>query len=186
MKAWWALSLMVGFAMPMRMAFAIDYDRDIKPLFSQKCGACHGALKQESGLRLDAGVLIRKGSDEGPVIVPGKAAESSLLTRVTSEDADERIQFWKDRLGGASDKGELKVIRLELLRTHGLRPPDEDMAELDSDTEWSDKTHVLAPGNVKLKRKHMLSHAAALLDYGCVPLGAPRGALHWPRVQLPG
>ena len=38
-------------------AFAadVDYVREIKPLLVAKCAACHGALKQESNLRLDAG-----------------------------------------------------------------------------------------------------------------------------------
>ena len=40
---------------------AVDYEREIKPLLFQKCAACHGALKQNSGLRMDAGELIRKG-----------------------------------------------------------------------------------------------------------------------------
>ncbi|MCR9120549.1 MAG: hypothetical protein NXI22_26750, partial [bacterium] len=43
----------------------VDYLRDIKPIFLEKCGACHGALKQEAGLRLDAIQLIRKGGDSG-------------------------------------------------------------------------------------------------------------------------
>ena len=33
----------------------VDYERDVRPLLVQKCAACHGPLKQESGLRLDVG-----------------------------------------------------------------------------------------------------------------------------------
>ena len=72
-------------------AAAVSYERDIKPLFAEKCGACHGALMQQAGLRLDAGVLIRKGSDNGPVVVPGSAAESPLIGKVTAEDPDVRM-----------------------------------------------------------------------------------------------
>src|SRR5690242_3251566 len=32
----------------------VDYLRQIKPILASRCFACHGALKQESGLRLDA------------------------------------------------------------------------------------------------------------------------------------
>ena len=29
----------------------VDYVRDVKPILKERCYACHGALKQESGLR---------------------------------------------------------------------------------------------------------------------------------------
>ena len=31
----------------------IDYVKQIKPVLRERCFACHGALKQEGGLRLD-------------------------------------------------------------------------------------------------------------------------------------
>jgi mono/diheme cytochrome c family protein len=62
-----------------------DYLRDIKPLFRTKCYACHGAIRQKSGLRLDAGQLILKGNKRGPVIVPGNPEESSLLDAVSGK-----------------------------------------------------------------------------------------------------
>ncbi len=43
-----------------------DYVRDVKPLLAKHCYACHGALKQKSGLRLDTVALMRKGGDSGP------------------------------------------------------------------------------------------------------------------------
>ncbi|MCB9875307.1 MAG: DUF1553 domain-containing protein [Planctomycetaceae bacterium] len=73
------------------LAADVDYGRDIKPLLMEKCSACHGALKQEAGLRLDAATLIRQGGDSGAAIVPGAASESLLLQRVVAEDADERM-----------------------------------------------------------------------------------------------
>ncbi len=68
-----------------------DYLRDVKPLLAEKCTSCHGPLKQEAGLRLDAAHMIHKGSDSGPVAVPNAAAESLLLTRVGAATADERM-----------------------------------------------------------------------------------------------
>jgi hypothetical protein len=41
-----------------------DYGHDIRPLFAQKCAACHSALRQEAGLLLDAGG-IRGGEAHG-------------------------------------------------------------------------------------------------------------------------
>ena len=70
---------------------AVDYEREIKPLLFQKCAACHGALKQNSGLRLDAGELIRKGGDSGPIVVPGQSDGSVLIERVTAQDHSVRM-----------------------------------------------------------------------------------------------
>ncbi|MDA1231893.1 MAG: hypothetical protein O2856_14060, partial [Planctomycetota bacterium] len=69
----------------------VDYGREIKPLLFQKCAACHGALKQNSGLRLDAGELIRKGGDSGPAIVPGQSLRSLLIERVAAQDHSVRM-----------------------------------------------------------------------------------------------
>ncbi|MCA9262736.1 MAG: PSD1 domain-containing protein [Planctomycetales bacterium] len=65
---------------------ATDYMRDIKPLLAEKCYACHGALKQEAGLRLETASLIRNGGDSGPAIVPGDPALSLLIERITADD----------------------------------------------------------------------------------------------------
>jgi ankyrin repeat protein len=64
-------------------AGAIDYDRDIKPILSEKCFSCHGPRQQLSGLRLDLRQNALRGGDYGVVIVPGKAAESKLIQRLT-------------------------------------------------------------------------------------------------------
>ena len=60
-------------------AEAVVFARDIKPVFQRRCVSCHGALKQKSGLRLDAVQLVRHGSASGPVLVPGKVDESVLI-----------------------------------------------------------------------------------------------------------
>ena len=67
---------------------AVDYRRQVKTLLSKHCWACHGALKQEAGLRLDAAQLIRKGSDDGPVIVAGRVEQSLLWQKVTAKLPD--------------------------------------------------------------------------------------------------
>src|SRR5262245_9171328 len=64
----------------------IDYARQVKPLLKQRCYACHGALKQKAGLRLDTGASIRQGGESGPAVEPGLAGESLLIERVTEPD----------------------------------------------------------------------------------------------------
>ncbi|MGD9723891.1 MAG: PSD1 and planctomycete cytochrome C domain-containing protein [Pirellulales bacterium] len=58
----------------------VDFDRDIKPLFARHCYECHGADKQESGLRLDQRGAALRGGDLGHDIVPGKSDDSRLVT----------------------------------------------------------------------------------------------------------
>lgn len=67
------------------------YQQSIKPLLKSRCVSCHGPLKQEGGLRLDSGELVRKGSESGPVIKIGSPVESELLRRVTSNDEADRM-----------------------------------------------------------------------------------------------
>jgi mono/diheme cytochrome c family protein len=65
---------------------AVDYGRQIKPLLSRYCTACHGAEKQKSGLRVDTAALAAKGGDSGPAIVAGKSGESLLAQALTGAE----------------------------------------------------------------------------------------------------
>ena len=58
------------------------YLEEIKPLLKARCYACHGALKQESDLRLDTAESIVKA---------GVLKDGRLLMRVSSDDLDERM-----------------------------------------------------------------------------------------------
>ena len=73
--------------------FADDsfYVTHIRPLLRERCYACHGALKQEAGLRLDTGALLRKGSENGSVIDVSSVEESLLLDRLSSADENYRM-----------------------------------------------------------------------------------------------
>jgi mono/diheme cytochrome c family protein len=70
------------------VASDVDYVRDVKPLFAKHCGKCHGAEKQENGLRLDSAAGALAGGDTGPAVVPGKSAESLLILAVTGTSDD--------------------------------------------------------------------------------------------------
>lgn len=62
-----------------------DFAQDVKPLLQRKCVMCHNARLAQNGVRLDDGDAAMAGGYSGPVIVPGKPAESKLLQRVTSD-----------------------------------------------------------------------------------------------------
>lgn len=69
----------------------IDFNRDIRPILSENCFACHGpdAAHQEAGLRLDVRAAAILAVDSGmTAIVPGKPEQSELIARITSTDTD--------------------------------------------------------------------------------------------------
>lgn len=111
----------------------VNYEQHIKPLLRQKCSACHGALKQEAGLRLDAASLIRRGGDSGAAIKVGDAASSRVILRVTAEDPDERMP--------PQGEGEqLKPEQLDLLRkwiNAGALAPAEEEIPADPAEHWA-------------------------------------------------
>ncbi|TXT32985.1 MAG: hypothetical protein FD138_1996, partial [Planctomycetota bacterium] len=67
------------------------FERDIRPIFSTHCVACHGANKQKAELRLDAKSFALRGGESGPAIVAGKSGDSLLWQRVSSTNDDERM-----------------------------------------------------------------------------------------------
>jgi mono/diheme cytochrome c family protein len=66
---------------------AIDYAREIRPIFEGRCYQCHGSSVQTHGLRLDRKESALKGGDSGaPAIVPGRSADSLLIRYVAGLD----------------------------------------------------------------------------------------------------
>ena len=62
------------------------FETDIRPLLVARCGRCHAGGKKKGQLDLGSLAGIRRGSESGAVVVPGKP-EKSLLVEVLSEGA---------------------------------------------------------------------------------------------------
>ena len=69
----------------------VDYFQEVKPVLAARCYSCHGALKQESKLRLDTVGFIKRGGKNGPAVLAGKPAASLLLKKVSAHSLDERM-----------------------------------------------------------------------------------------------
>lgn len=76
------------------------FENKIRPVLVQHCYKCHSVTgkKSEGGLLVDSRDALRKGGDRGPAVVPGKPAESWLLTAMSHEDDDLKMPPKKDRL----------------------------------------------------------------------------------------
>jgi cytochrome c553 len=67
---------------------ALDFSREVLPILSNHCFTCHGpdANARKAKLRLD-----QEKDAKAEVIVPGKSAESELISRIFSDDPDEQM-----------------------------------------------------------------------------------------------
>ncbi len=107
-----------------------DFEREIRPLLTKHCYACHGPGKRESGLRLDVRADALRGGDSGRAIVPGKSADSLLVTRISSSDPDERMPPNKP----------LSAKHISLLKAwidQGAVWPDEPVGLAGGSAHWS-------------------------------------------------
>jgi hypothetical protein len=85
----------VGWGAPLK------FNRDIRPILSDKCFFCHGPdpKKRDSGLRLDIRDEAVKKRDDIFPIVAGKPETSEVIARVTSNDPDDQMPPPKSKLG---------------------------------------------------------------------------------------
>lgn len=73
-------------------AESVDFNRDIRPILSDRCYACHGPdeNKRKSGLRLDRKEDAFKALKSGRhALVPGDISGSSLVSRIRTTDPEE-------------------------------------------------------------------------------------------------
>lgn len=68
----------------------VDFNRDVRPILSQNCFACHGPDEAVRAARLRLDVSTDAQRARG-ILIPNQPAASALLARVLSEDADERM-----------------------------------------------------------------------------------------------
>src|SRR5262245_66166980 len=123
---------LLGSCSAARTDAAVDYTREVKPLFRDHCYACHGAFKQQSALRLDTGGSIRKGGDSGPAVLAGKPDESLLIQAVTGTAGF--------RMPPEDQGNPLNADQIEVLRTwirEGAASPEDELPQQDPATYWS-------------------------------------------------
>lgn len=70
----------------------VDYFKDVQPILEARCYDCHQGGKAKGDLRLDRHAdALRGGKADGPAVIPGDIAGSSLIWRVNPEEAQDDI-----------------------------------------------------------------------------------------------
>ncbi|MFO0914921.1 MAG: PSD1 and planctomycete cytochrome C domain-containing protein [Pirellulales bacterium] len=64
------------------------FERSVRPVLAAHCGECHGAERQESGLRLDTRAGLMQGGNRGAVVNADQPLASLLLHAVEYQDAE--------------------------------------------------------------------------------------------------
>jgi hypothetical protein len=139
---------------PEQVAF---FEKSIRPVLVRECYSCHAATatKVRGGLKLDTREALRKGGEDGPVIVPGDPKNSLLIRAIRHEDehhkmppkkklADDVIadfEKWvtlgapdpRDTTGGAA-KYEIDIARGR--RYWAFQPPRKPAPQAVQDNAW--------------------------------------------------
>src|SRR5262245_14420755 len=98
----------------------VDFEKEVLPVLKNNCLACHNTTKAKGGLNLETPQLMLKGGDSGPVIVPGKSAES-LVFKAASHLDPELIMPPKDNKANASDLAPEQLALLKLWIDQGAK-----------------------------------------------------------------
>jgi hypothetical protein len=110
----------------------VDFEKEVKPIFSGHCYKCHGESKQKGKLRLDSPAMILKGGNSGePVFLAGQSAQSHLIKLVSRADPD-------DAMPPEGEDDPLNPTQIETLR------------------KWIDEGAII-PGSEKLTEVKMTS-----------------------------
>ncbi|MEQ1826041.1 MAG: PSD1 and planctomycete cytochrome C domain-containing protein [Pirellula sp.] len=109
----------------------VDFTRDIRPILRERCTSCHGAVKQESQLRLDTARFAIQGGENGVAVVAGDPTASLLLKRIQSTDENFRMP----PEGKALSSDQIDSIT-KWIASGAIAPADE-VADKDPKSHWA-------------------------------------------------
>jgi hypothetical protein len=128
-------SLVVAAAIsPAFAADKVDYLRDVKPVLTARCYACHGALQQKAGLRVDTARELL----DAEAVIPGKSGDSPLVAHIT-----ERKGF--NRMPPASEGEGLTPAQIATIRRwidQGAIAPPNEQPDPDPREHWAFRAPV--------------------------------------------
>jgi hypothetical protein len=166
-----ALCLLLGLAAPLHAAGPVEYLRDVKPVLERRCVACHGALEQKGGLRLDTAAAMKAGGDSGPAVEPGNAADSLLVGALTG---DAGFRMPPPGEGAPLSAEEQSALRAWI--DAGATAPADEAPQRDPRAHWAfqppERPAVPTPKNAAWVRNPIDAFLAAEHDRrGLTPVG---------------
>ena len=118
------MRLLSFFVLSATPALAVDFVREVRPIFEKHCYECHGAEKQKNDYRLDIKSVALKH------VKPGHSSESTLFRFVSGLEKDTPMP----------PKSKLSSAELDTLKrwiNEGTNWPDGvDVAKLEDKTDW--------------------------------------------------
>jgi hypothetical protein len=166
-----------------KAAGEVDYLHDVKPIFHERCFACHGALKQEGSLRLDTAASMKAGGYSGAAITPSDVAASLLIERIRATEEYERMP------------PEGKPLTAEQIATitawvaAGAKAPVDELPQADPNRHWAFQPPVKAALSKMAESEVPANPIDALLEierarHDLQPVGSVEKSLLLRRVYL--
>lgn len=119
----------------------VEFNRDIRPILTKHCTACHGGVKEAGEVSFIYREKALAPAESGkPPIVPGKPAESEMLHRLRNADPDEVMP--KPKHGPPLPAEEIALIErwiaqgAEWEEHWSFVPPRETEVKSVSDEKW--------------------------------------------------
>ncbi|MES2440901.1 MAG: PSD1 and planctomycete cytochrome C domain-containing protein [Verrucomicrobiota bacterium] len=123
----------------------VEFNRDIRPILTKHCTACHGGVKEAGEISFIYREKALVPGESGKIpIVPGKPAESEMLRRLRSSDPDEIMP--QPKHGPPLPAGEIALIErwiaqgAEWQEHWAFVPPRETPVTTLSDETWPSAT----------------------------------------------
>jgi hypothetical protein len=144
----------------------VDFNREIRPILSDKCFACHGFDEKErkAGLRLDVREAALQTAESGEIaIIPHQAEASELIRRVTTAVDD-------DHMPPANTGKKLTPLEIERLKqwiaegaeyqahwsfVPPVRPQIPEVKQTDWPRTGFDRPATVAGGNRRFFSRHI-------------------------------
>ena len=117
----------------------VDFARDIAPLLTRNCIACHNAKKPEGGLNLESHASLMAGGDSGLAIVAQNKEESPLFSRVV--DADDPMPPQDNAVGAQALTADEVALLESWIATGAL----DSLATTNATLDWQPIPEALSP-----------------------------------------
>ena len=75
---------------PAAQSAAVSFAHDVLPIIESRCTNCHGGERVEKGLNLKTYTELMAGSENGPVVTAGNAADSKLVELIVTQKMPKR------------------------------------------------------------------------------------------------